>query len=85
MMKMMETVINENRKDDPICKAAQEFVSKNLGNPDTLGKKIAAFAVQNLAKDGNLDRTDYDSFCYQVLSEINQSMLITGIMLTKFE
>jgi hypothetical protein len=81
----MEQIVVDDYLTNLPYKKAMEFTNKNFGNPDALSKKVAQFVTENVAQDGYLNRSDYDLFCFHILSQINHVLSLTGLILTKNE
>lgn len=64
---------------------ATEFVNTFMGSPDAFSKKIATFVNEKMTVDGEISRSEYDLFCYHILSQLQHNLTLTGLILTKME
>lgn len=71
--------------ESKVKKAADQFVNTHFGSYDSLIKKIAQDVSKELAVEGKLSRAGYDLFSYYVLTRVQESLTLAGLILTKDE
>lgn len=81
---MQELNIKRTHSDEVYSKAIQ-FIDNELGSPHSLSQKIATYLDKNLAVDGAMERSDFDLFCFYILSHLNRTMTMAGLIIEKYE
>jgi hypothetical protein len=81
----MEQILKNDSRNDKSYTEAIKFANHIFGTPDALSKKLADVVVNNLSVEGEISRSDFNLFCFHILSHLVKTMSLTELILTKNE